>query len=679
MAENLNSLAASIADTKQLYGKKVTDAQDFLDYAQRNSININLWDEGYDGIADANNVTSQRMFAKDSMLFLELKGANGQDGQMVCIDLSASTLTPTVVSEQDIENMFIEKNGLSGILNINDAIEDVDIGKNDLINPKINLNKINLDNASGLTAADELITTLISKGFVDKTSYSSALNSIKSIFGNHSESSIISENETTGIIEIKVVRDGEAFVATYDTKNSDDPVSVKQLSINDFAVDGKINGIKTDYIANTSNCRIENNTIACDISLLQLDQNKINTIPQNDLLSLVKFGANQTDAMSSLQALFGSNATITQDPNGKIQVNLVKNGAPYNIVIKQINASNPDISLNLGGPTSQKITTYATGTNLSAPNVTISAQDIQKLKEDIAAAGNNLAAQKNVVARYLLDNFGNDGNTAINRGAFGTANYKYTGDTVADSNATRNSVSSSVKMENGIVSTNGTINLDNYKDMMDVLVSFSGLTFNTGNTWGVQDRVNARVNSFYLIVQKVLNQVNSATSQTDPNGVQINNAATFNISDIRNNFFTDPIGFESDGKRYDFVEDENNDNVFNNSNELIGADNGFADLTKYDDNNDGIIDNEELEDLKVLVQNEQTGEHEIVSAKKAGISKIDLSSFQKKDEIDENGNLLAGEFKLVFNNKEITGSQTYDSEEYLKEHYKDEEGLNFDA
>jgi len=357
----------------------------------------------------------------------------------------------------------------------------------------------------------------------------------------------------------------------------------------------------------------------------------------------------------------------------------VKNGAPYNIVIKQINASNPDISLNLGGPTSQKITTYATGTNLSAPNVTISAQDIQKLKEDIAAAGNNLAAQKNVVARYLLDNFGNDGNTAINRGAFGTANYKYTGDTVADSNATRNSVSSSVKMENGIVSTNGTINLDNYKDMMDVLVSFSGLTFNTGNTWGVQDRVNARVNSFYLIVQKVLNQVNSATSQTDPNGVQINNAATFNISDIRNNFFTDPIGFESDGKRYDFVEDENNDNVFNNSNELIGADNGFADLTKYDDNNDGIIDNEELEDLKVLVQNEQTGEHEIVSAKKAGISKIDLSSFQKKDEIDENGNLLAGEFKLVFNNKEITGSQTYDSEEYLKEHYKDEEGLNFDA
>jgi len=325
MAENLNSLAASIADTKQLYGKKVTDAQDFLDYAQRNSININLWDEGYDGIADANNVTSQRMFAKDSMLFLELKGANGQDGQMVCIDLSASTLTPTVVSEQDIENMFIEKNGLSGILNINDAIEDVDIGKNDLINPKINLNKINLDNASGLTAADELITTLISKGFVDKTSYSSALNSIKSIFGNHSESSIISENETTGIIEIKVVRDGEAFVATYDTKNSDDPVSVKQLSINDFAVDGKIEGIDKSYFKETS-FSITNGKLS-----LEIDPSKIDLTKTEDTANIIKYEAGKGTSAADLQTLLGSNnITVTKAANGNYTVKINRDGKNFN-------------------------------------------------------------------------------------------------------------------------------------------------------------------------------------------------------------------------------------------------------------------------------------------------------------------------------------------------------------
>jgi len=153
------------------------------------------------------------------------------------------------------------------------------MGKNDFINPKINLNKINLDNASGLTAADELITTLISKGFINQTN---PLSSMKDIFGSDEKHTLIKQNGI--LIEVQVFHDGKAYTCSYDTTT------------------------------NTVN----------KLQQLQLSGEQINTASETDLSSLVKFGARQDDPVNSLKSIFGNNAEITSNT-----VKYVQNGVAY--------------------------------------------------------------------------------------------------------------------------------------------------------------------------------------------------------------------------------------------------------------------------------------------------------------------------------------------------------------
>lgn len=138
----------------------------------------------------------------------------------------------------------------------------------------------------------------------------------------------------------------------------------------------------------------------------------------------------------------------------------------------------------------------------------------------------------------------------------------------------------------------------------------------------------------------------------------------------------DPIGFEANNKKYDFIEDQNNDGKFTNSSEFVGADYDWTDLLKYDLNNDGKINGNELAKLNVLVTDKATGKSSVTSALKAGINEIDVDSYQSVNQNKKEGNFLAGIFNVIFNGQNVTGEQTYESEDFLKKNYSQAFGLN---
>lgn len=138
----------------------------------------------------------------------------------------------------------------------------------------------------------------------------------------------------------------------------------------------------------------------------------------------------------------------------------------------------------------------------------------------------------------------------------------------------------------------------------------------------------------------------------------------------------DPMGFNANGLRFDFIEDENNDGKFNGMEEFVGFDKDWADLTKYDTNNDGHITNEELKQLQVLVTDEKAGKAYVADAASIGIDNIDLTSYEKRNEVNQDGNILAGLFDVEFNDKQVKAEQTYDTEEFLKKKYGDYYGLD---
>ena len=129
----------------------------------------------------------------------------------------------------------------------------------------------------------------------------------------------------------------------------------------------------------------------------------------------------------------------------------------------------------------------------------------------------------------------------------------------------------------------------------------------------------------------------------------------------------DPIGFETNNVRYDFVEDEDHDGKFDGKDELVGYDDNWADLTKYDADGDGDIEGSELDSLMMLVNDGKSAK--LVSAPEAGIERIDLKSAQDRGEVDKNGNWLSKVFNIVFKGKNIEATQTFDTEEYLKKNY----------
>lgn len=91
--------------------------------------------------------------------------------------------------------------------------------------------------------------------------------------------------------------------------------------------------------------------------------------------------------------------------------------------------------------------------------------------------------------------------------------------------------------------------------------------------------------------------------------------------------------------------DRNNNGVIDDGRELFGdqngAKNGFAELKKFDDNNDNVIDkNDKVFDQLKVVKLSNNGLQEITSARNAGIVKIDLSKIEKSND-KINGNVIS--------------------------------------
>ncbi|MDD3593927.1 MAG: hypothetical protein PHX18_04800 [Candidatus Gastranaerophilales bacterium] len=127
----------------------------------------------------------------------------------------------------------------------------------------------------------------------------------------------------------------------------------------------------------------------------------------------------------------------------------------------------------------------------------------------------------------------------------------------------------------------------------------------------------------------------------------------------------DPIGFTYNNTQYEFIADKNNDGKFNNENEFLGADKGWNEMIAYDVDGNGLIEGEELKQLKLLGISED-GKYSFTSADKIGIDKIDLNSYNKISEKQINNNILEGTYTLSINGEDVDGIQTFDTVKNLE-------------
>lgn len=136
---------------------------------------------------------------------------------------------------------------------------------------------------------------------------------------------------------------------------------------------------------------------------------------------------------------------------------------------------------------------------------------------------------------------------------------------------------------------------------------------------------------------------------------------------------TDPIGFETDGKKYDFFVDKDDNGLLSNEQEFLGAQDGWQEMAALDTNGDGKVDKSELEesDLKVVVTDE-SGKQSVADA--ADIfgdeDSIDLNSYNELNQEMDNGNALLGTFGLTFGGEKIEGYNTLDTLDWLDDNYE---------
>ena len=134
----------------------------------------------------------------------------------------------------------------------------------------------------------------------------------------------------------------------------------------------------------------------------------------------------------------------------------------------------------------------------------------------------------------------------------------------------------------------------------------------------------------------------------------------------------DPIGFTSNGTTFDFFVDKDNNGDLSNANEFLGAENGFNEVLKLDTNSDGLVDNKELENANIkVVKTDTNGKQSIVDVSQVLQDEdgIDISSYQAKNEIMDNGNLLQGIFDMKYQGQTLddAGYQTLDKMEWLND------------
>lgn len=140
----------------------------------------------------------------------------------------------------------------------------------------------------------------------------------------------------------------------------------------------------------------------------------------------------------------------------------------------------------------------------------------------------------------------------------------------------------------------------------------------------------------------------------------------------------DPIGFYGkNGERFDFVVDRNQDGKFNGANEFLGYENYWNEMVELDKDGDGVVQGKELEGVKVL-KTDKNGQQSFVDASSMGI-KVDLNSYQKAEQGATlgKGQELLGSYSVTANGQNLTGYNTFDSNEYLNKEYGGAFGLGF--
>jgi len=132
----------------------------------------------------------------------------------------------------------------------------------------------------------------------------------------------------------------------------------------------------------------------------------------------------------------------------------------------------------------------------------------------------------------------------------------------------------------------------------------------------------------------------------------------------------DPISFKQGNTSYHFVSDNDKDGTFDGASEFLGAKNGWDEMKAYDANGDGKINGDELEKLNLVSMNDDNGQYTFMSAAEAGIEEIDLSSYQKKNEKQTDGDTLQGTFSLkMTDGSVIQGEQTDDTMKNIENRY----------
>ncbi len=136
--------------------------------------------------------------------------------------------------------------------------------------------------------------------------------------------------------------------------------------------------------------------------------------------------------------------------------------------------------------------------------------------------------------------------------------------------------------------------------------------------------------------------------------------------------WTDPISFTDGNVKYDFIKDKNNDGIFNDASEFLGAENGWAEMKQYDTNGDGVINGEELKKLQLVAVDQESGQFSFKNADEAGIASIDLASFKETEgkKLTMTNDYNEGTFKINMKNGSVLqGVETQDSNQNLNNKY----------
>ena len=247
--------------------------------------------------------------------------------------------------------------------------------------------------------------------------------------------------------------------------------------------------------------------------------------------------------------------------------------------------------------------------------------------------------------------------------------------------------------DKGLFKDSGVIyDLDNQKDGANYTIELAGdsetakmyqdLSKKIEDIWGVKPGITASYDGEYV------------EPETDPD------------DEIDNIQRTDPLSFKaSDNKEYSFVIDRDNDGAFSGASDFLGGTSESTwldDLKSIDSDNNGILEGDELKNLKIIsteyTDNAKTqygngkflsGQttdvtYGLTNAQSFGIDKIDLNGLEDRvnnstGKTDINGSELFNDsFSFTVNGEEFTAQRKDDTSNFMNAIYSDAYGKNFE-